>query len=166
MEEYCLLVYFSWLTFYTSQGLPRDGTNHSGMGLPVSNVNQGNASLTHHWPMWWKKFLNCGFFFPEKHNLNWADKNQQHAEISCKFGICQLYALTRFRRGFLEPYLVTTFLCEVVDEHIVTTIGTVTLWADKRTPISHAVVCWTETIRTHAIGLGDYGMLNPSLPLL
>lgn len=40
VEEYCLLVYFSWLshlTFYTSQGLPRGGTNRSGMGLPLSN---------------------------------------------------------------------------------------------------------------------------------
>lgn len=163
-----------WFTFRGSltshfiqvRGYPGVSPTTVEWAFPYQMVNQENASPTRHWPMWWKKFLNCGFFFPKKHNLCWADKNQHHAEISCKLGISGLYAPTRFRCGFLEPHQATTFQSEVVEEHIFTTIGTVTSWADKRTPISYAVVCWTEIIRTYAIGPGDCGMLNPSLRLL
>lgn len=97
-----------WFTFRGSltshfiqvRGYPGVSPTTVEWAFPYQMVNQENASPTRHWPMWWKKFLNCGFFFPKKHNLCWADKNQHHAEISCKFGISVLYAPTRFRCGF------------------------------------------------------------------
>lgn len=45
MEEHCILISSSWLSFMTEDCMPRSSTDHSGVCSLIFSISQGNATI-------------------------------------------------------------------------------------------------------------------------